>query len=60
MHIKQDKRIGNIAKRYHKTKNINLRVTPGEHERNRRAAASQGLNITQWFEQLIFGKDEDK
>ncbi len=61
MHIKQDKRLEHVAKRYHKTKNINLRVTPGEHDRIKKAAKDSGCaSITEWFERLIFGKEEQK
>lgn len=57
MYIKQDKRPEKTPKSKTKCKNINIRVTPGEHERISKAAKAMGLNITQWFERLIFGEE---
>lgn len=58
MYIKADKLPENVPKSKTKCKNINIRVTPGEHERILKAANSNGLNITEWFEILIFGGRE--
>lgn len=58
MYIRKDKRPEKIAKSKTKCKNINIRVTPGEHERIKKAAEAMGLNMTQWFERLIFGEDQ--
>jgi len=58
MYIKRDKRPEKVPKCRTKCKNINIRVTPNEHERIRKTAESEGLNITQWFERLIFGEDK--
>lgn len=56
MTIKRDPRRHDTPNYINKSKNINVRVTPGEHERIRAAGARMGLNITQFVERLIFGE----
>ena len=60
MYIKRDKRPEKLPLSHQKSKNINIRVTPNEHDRIRRAANAQNLTITKWFERLIFGEDACK
>ena len=38
-----------------KCKNINIRVTPGEHARIDKTAKHQGLSITEWCKRMLFG-----
>lgn len=58
MTIEKDPRPEKLPKRLYKSKGINIRVTPGEHARIKKAAKSKGLNITQWCERLIFGEEK--
>ena len=57
MTVKRDPRRENTPNYLTRSKNINIRVTPGEHERIRIAGAKKGMNITKYIESLIF-KDE--
>jgi predicted DNA binding CopG/RHH family protein len=58
MTVKRDPVRVNTPHYLSRSKNINFRVTPGEHERIRLAAAKKGLNITRWIESLIFKEEK--
>lgn len=60
MYIKKDKLPVKLPKCKTKCKGINIRVTEAEHARIFKAAEEKGLNVTQWFEHLIFGEDACK
>lgn len=60
MYIKKDKLPIKTPKYKLKCKNINIRVTEGEHARIFNHAKKTHPNVTRWLESLIFGDEACK